>query len=91
MVIYNPKDLDNDKFFEGDPCLHFYEFQLLLCRVAYEERRKRNDEKFDLSQVITYFFENLIGIRKNDDVEAKSFPNINKKLYTRLNKYTFYT
>ena len=67
--------------------MHFYEFQLLLCRIGFEIGKKKGEEKSEPDVVINNFFQNIIGIRQNNLIESKPFPNINKKLFTRLNNY----
>lgn len=60
------KDLNGyENKYEGDPKLHFHEFQLALARIAYEERKTKSDEKLEMDKILLYFFDQVLGIRTN--------------------------
>ncbi|KAL4481373.1 hypothetical protein ABPG72_010526 [Tetrahymena utriculariae] len=74
-----------EKPVEHDPRLEFHEFQLCLARIAYEMHPK--DQEKNMKLIMEKFFGDIIGIRKNDRIGLDNFPNINKKLYKKLDNY----
>lgn len=66
--------------------LSFHEFQLCLARIAHDLHAKDHEKK-DIDRVLRHFFAETIGIRKNDRVQSDPLPNINKKLYKRLENF----
>lgn len=40
-----------------------------------------------MDDVIRKFFSKTLQVRTNQEIESKDFPNINKKLYTKLRSY----
>lgn len=53
-------------------------------RLAYEHYPK-SEEKKSLDEMINRFLKNEIGFRRNEELETEDFPNINKKVFDRLN------
>lgn len=87
VVIYEKQIPDgSEKPVENDPQLEFHEFQLCLARIAFELHSK-DSEKKDLDGIMERFFGDIIGFRQNDRVNVDPFPNINKKLFRRLENY----
>ncbi|KRW99650.1 hypothetical protein PPERSA_03451 [Pseudocohnilembus persalinus] len=82
------KDLEKAKEveYQGDPKMAFHEFLLILMRIAFEHYPK-NEEKKNIEQLLERFFKQVLGFRKNHELETEDFPNINKKVYEKLNNY----
>ncbi len=57
-----------------------------MARLAVEER-KNKEEKSELDLLLKNFFQNVLGIRRNQDVESENLPSISKKFQTKLGKY----
>lgn len=87
LVHIYEKELDQaEQKIEGDPRVSFHEFQLLLGRIAFECYPK-DQEKKDMEDVMKRFFKKILQVRNNQEIETEDFPNINKKLYTKLRNY----
>lgn len=55
-------------------------------RIAYEHYPK-GEEKKSMADIMYRFFKNVLGFRSNEELNTEDFPNINKKVYERLNNY----
>lgn len=55
-------------------------------RVAFEHYPK-SEEKKDMEDIIFRFMKNVLGFRANEEIGVEDFPNINKKIYEKLNNY----
>jgi hypothetical protein len=58
-----------------------------MARIGFEERKGKVDEKIEIDRLLAHFFSQVLGIRSYNEIDTVPFPNINKKLYQRLNKY----
>lgn len=68
--------------------MYFHEFLLLVGRIAWD-CYPREMEKKNIKDIISRYF-SYTFIRKNEDIGKIAYPNMNRKMITKMKDYFKY-